>query len=78
MKIFNHLQDIIQARPSTFPLSAQDLFSVLDDASERTFLCGPALSMQKYILDGEAAKIVLEAKNLVACTSFFLEQQLVV
>ncbi|KAL5744638.1 hypothetical protein ACOSP7_027504 [Xanthoceras sorbifolium] len=71
------LLDIIQARPSRFPISSQELFSILDDASEKTFLCGPAVSMQKYIFDGEAGKIGLETRNLVACTSFLTEQILV-
>ncbi|KAK4766573.1 hypothetical protein SAY87_008215 [Trapa incisa] len=71
------LLDIIQARPSTFPLSSEELFRVLDDASEMTFLSGSAFSMQKYIFDGEAVKLVMEAKNLVACTSFFLELLLI-
>ncbi|XVE64245.1 hypothetical protein DITRI_Ditri07aG0085900 [Diplodiscus trichospermus] len=71
------LLDIVQARPSRFPISSQELFSILDDASERTFLCGAAVSMQKYIFDGEAGKIGLETKNLVACTCFLLEQKLV-
>ena len=73
----NSLQDIVQASPSRFPISSQELFSILDDASERTFLCGAAVSMQKYIFDGEAGKIGLETKNLVACTCFLLEQKLV-
>ncbi|OMO68379.1 hypothetical protein CCACVL1_19972 [Corchorus capsularis] len=71
------LLDIVQARPSRFPISSQELFSILDDASEKTFLCGTAVSMQKYIFDGEAGKIGLETKNLVACTSFLVEQKLV-
>lgn len=71
------LQDIIQARPSRFPISSQELFTILDDASEKTFLCGAAVSIQKYVFDGEAGKIGLETKNLVACTSFLLEQRLV-
>lgn len=77
-------QDIIQARPSRFPLSSEQLFSILDDASEKTFLCsektflsGTAIAMQKYIFDGEAGKIGLEPKNIVACTSFLVEQKLV-
>ncbi|KAF5743522.1 hypothetical protein HS088_TW08G00106 [Tripterygium wilfordii] len=69
--------DIIQARPSRFPLTSQELFSILDDASENTFLCGTAVLMQRYIFDGEAGKIALEPKNLVACTSFLVEQKLV-
>ncbi|XVF12521.1 hypothetical protein REPUB_Repub08aG0125600 [Reevesia pubescens] len=71
------LLDLVQARPSRFPISSQELFSILDDASERTFLCGAAVSMQKYIFDREAGKIGLETKNLVACTSFLVEQKLV-
>ncbi|XWS50490.1 hypothetical protein CRYUN_Cryun12cG0091600 [Craigia yunnanensis] len=71
------LLDIVQASPSRFPISSQELFSILDDASERTFLCGAAVSMQKYIFDGEAGKIGLETKNLVACTCFLVEQKLV-
>ncbi|XP_065869489.1 uncharacterized protein [Euphorbia lathyris] len=71
------LLDIIQARPSRFPMSSEELFSILDDASEKTFLCGTAVSMQKYIFDGEAGKIGLETKNLIACTSFLVEQKLV-
>ncbi|GLT31191.1 hypothetical protein SLA2020_059430 [Shorea laevis] len=71
------LLDIIQARSSRFPISSQELFSILDDASEKTFLCGMAVSMQKYVFDGEAGKIGLETKNLIACTCFLLEQKLV-
>ncbi|XP_057952845.1 uncharacterized protein LOC131146964 isoform X2 [Malania oleifera] len=77
MKAGSALLDIVQARASRFPISSEELFSILDDASEKTFLCGPAVSMQKYIFDGEAGKIGLEMKNLVACTSFLVEQKLV-
>ncbi|XP_041998951.1 uncharacterized protein LOC121748572 isoform X2 [Salvia splendens] len=72
------LLDIIQAKPSRLPISSQELFSILDDASESTFLCaGTAESLQKYVFDGETAKNSLELKNLVALTSFLFEQQLV-
>ncbi|KAK3037182.1 hypothetical protein RJ639_030075 [Escallonia herrerae] len=72
------LLDILQPRPSMLPMSSQELFSILDNASERTFLCaGTAESMQKFVFDGEAAKIGLDMKNLVACTSFLVEQKLV-
>jgi len=72
------LQNIVQSRPSSFPISSQELFSILDDSSEKTFLVGSAVSMQRYVFDGEAGKIGLEQKNLVACTSFLLEQKLVI
>ncbi|KHN12149.1 uncharacterized protein LOC114403666 [Glycine soja] len=71
------LLNIVQSRPSSFPKSSQELFSILDDSSEKTFLVGSAVSMQRYVFDGEAGKIGLEPKNLVACTSFLLEQNLV-
>lgn len=70
------LLELIQAIPSK--LTSQELFSILDDASERTFLCaGTAESVQKYVFDGDATKKGLELKNLVACTSFLFEQKLV-
>ncbi|XP_047328407.1 uncharacterized protein LOC124931875 [Impatiens glandulifera] len=72
------LLDIIQARNTRFPITSKELFSILDDASESTFLCaGTAESMQKYVFDGEAGKIGLEMKNVVACASFLLERKLV-
>ncbi|XP_044506268.1 uncharacterized protein LOC123225950 isoform X2 [Mangifera indica] len=77
VRVGSALLDIVQARPSSFPISSQELFSILDDASEKTFLSGTAASMQKYIFDGEAGKIGLETRNLVACTSFLVEQILV-
>ncbi|KAL8153487.1 hypothetical protein V2J09_011247, partial [Rumex salicifolius] len=78
MKAGAALLDIIQARSSRFPVMYQELFSILDDASEKTFLCaGKAESLQKFVFDGEAGKIGLEMRNLVACTSFLIEQKLV-
>ncbi|KAF3490123.1 hypothetical protein F2Q69_00057373, partial [Brassica cretica] len=71
------LLDIIQARTPRFSISSQKLFSVLDEASEKTFLCNEAARMQKYIFDGEIGKNMLEAKNVVACASFLLEQKLI-
>lgn len=68
---------MVQSNPSSFPISSQELFSILDDASEETFLCGTAVSVQRFMFDGEAGKIVLEPRNLIACTSFLLEQKLV-
>lgn len=71
------LLDIVQENPS-IPMSSEELFSVLDEASEKTFLCaGTALSLQKYIFDVEAVKKALEIKNIVACTSFLVEIELV-
>ncbi|XP_028773222.1 uncharacterized protein LOC114730336 [Neltuma alba] len=77
LKAGSALLDIVQARSSVLSISSKELFGILDSASEKTFLCGPAVSMQRYIFDGEPGKIGLELKNLVACTSFLLEQKLV-
>ncbi|PWA61656.1 Zinc finger, C2H2 [Artemisia annua] len=72
------LLNIIQGRPPMLPVSSKELFSVLDDASERTFLCaGTAESLQKFVFNGEAGKIVSELRNLFACASFLVEQKLV-
>ncbi|GLT35936.1 hypothetical protein SLA2020_103460 [Shorea laevis] len=71
------LLDIVEVSPSMSPLSSQELFSILDDASEKTFLCGTADLVKRYMFDGGAGKIGLEIKNLVACTSFLFEQKLV-
>ncbi|KAK4283063.1 hypothetical protein QN277_000061 [Acacia crassicarpa] len=77
LKAGSALLDIVQARSSILSLSSKEFFSILDSASEKTFLCGAAVSMQRYIFDGEPGKIGLESKNLVACASFLLEQKLV-
>ncbi|KAG4947274.1 hypothetical protein JHK87_043281 [Glycine soja] len=68
---------IVQSKPSCFPISSHELFNILDDASEKnTWLCGTTKSMQIYVFDGEAGKIGLEPKKLVACISFVLEHKL--
>ncbi|XP_019177805.1 PREDICTED: uncharacterized protein LOC109173008 isoform X4 [Ipomoea nil] len=78
MKAGTTLMDIIEAKPSRLPISSLELFSVLDDASEGTFLCaGTADSMQKYLFDDEVTKVCLELRNLAACICFAFEQKLV-
>ncbi|CAL5090326.1 unnamed protein product [Urochloa decumbens] len=73
------LQDLIQTKVSMqLPVSSNELFCVLDEASEKTFLCtNTAACMQKFLFDGEADKIATELKNVVACASYMLEQKLV-
>ncbi|TMW95501.1 hypothetical protein EJD97_008739 [Solanum chilense] len=78
IKAGSKLLEVIQAKPSRIPVTSDELFSILDDASERTFLCaGTAESVEKYVFDGEAHKIGFDSKNIVACTSFLFEQKLV-
>ncbi|KAF2320437.1 hypothetical protein GH714_027511 [Hevea brasiliensis] len=48
------LLDIIQARPSRFPLPSEELFSILDDASEKTFLCGSGTAVKAWLADKDA------------------------
>eukprot|EP00494_Astrolonche_serrata_P031745 UN32014 len=53
---------------------------MLDEASENTFLCtnaADAAFVQKFLFDGEVEKVATELKNVVACTSYILEQKLV-
>lgn len=72
------LLDVVQSKPSKFPLSAADLFTILDDASEKTFLCaGTALSVQKFVFGAETKKLILEFRNLVASMGFLVELKLV-
>ncbi|KAL3653700.1 hypothetical protein CASFOL_003381 [Castilleja foliolosa] len=74
----NTLLDIIQANHSRLPISSRELFSILDEASERTFFCGGTVeSVLKHVFDRETDKNCLELNNIIACASFVFEQQLV-
>ncbi|KAF0911502.1 hypothetical protein E2562_011147 [Oryza meyeriana var. granulata] len=74
----NQLLDLIETTDSRLPVSSNELFSMLDEASENTFLCtNPTACIQKFIFNGEADKVAPELKNAVACTSYMLEQKLV-
>ncbi|WVZ63209.1 hypothetical protein U9M48_012858 [Paspalum notatum var. saurae] len=75
----SELLDLIQTKASVqLPVSSNELFCVLDEASEKTFLCtNTAACIQKFLFDGEAEKIATELKNVVACASYMLEQKLV-
>ncbi|WOK94873.1 hypothetical protein Cni_G03578 [Canna indica] len=78
VKAGSALLDVIQEKPASSPISSTEFFGVLDNASEKTFLCtGTAVSIQKFVFSGEVAKIALEMKNLISCVSFMLEQKLV-
>jgi hypothetical protein len=68
----------VENNRGVFPLASEQLLNVLDEASEKTFLCGePPLAVQKYVYQGDAGKIQREEKNLIASLSFILEQTLV-
>ncbi|CAM6104441.1 unnamed protein product [Calypogeia fissa] len=60
------------------PLSSERLLAILDDASEKTFLCGgTSVALQRFIFNGEAGKVGLEERNLVATMGFHIELNLV-
>ncbi|CAM0885068.1 unnamed protein product [Alopecurus aequalis] len=76
----NELLDLVQTMAARLPISSNELFSMLDQASESTFLCtnaADAACIQKYLFDGEVEKVATELKNVVACTSYILEKKLV-
>ncbi|KQJ91623.1 hypothetical protein BRADI_4g38720v3 [Brachypodium distachyon] len=76
----NELLDLIQTTASRLPISSNELFSMLEEASENTFLCtntADTACIQKFLFDGEVDKVATELKNVVACTSYMLEQKLV-
>eukprot|EP01018_Ginkgo_biloba_P013681 Gb_30770 [translate_table: standard] len=78
LKAGDDLLDVVQNKLPTFPLPAEDLFNILDNASERTFLCtDTSVSVQRFVFEGETRKVGLEVQNLVASIGFLVEQKLV-
>ncbi|TVU10587.1 hypothetical protein EJB05_44129 [Eragrostis curvula] len=75
----SELLDLIQTKASLqLHVSSNELFSVLDEASENTFLCTNTTAyIQKFLFEGEADKVATELKNVVACASYMLEKKLV-
>nr|GMD07986.1 ADP-glucose pyrophosphorylase small subunit [Ipomoea batatas] len=60
VKAGSALLEIIQAKPCRIPLSFLELFSILDDASERTFLCaGTAEACKNMFLMVKLKKLAL-------------------
>ncbi|BBN17149.1 protein MpC2H2-1 [Marchantia polymorpha subsp. ruderalis] len=78
MKAGSALLDIVQNKPSVYPLPSERLLSILDDASEKTFLTGGASgTYPRVVFNGDAGKVGLEEKNLVASMGFHVELRLV-
>lgn len=69
-------QECVQNTSEECTLSADRLFSLLDDASEKTFLIGMTDPKDQKVFTGDE-KIGLEDKNLVSLLGFLLEQKLV-
>jgi len=63
----NLFQDMLDKRERDFLLSSEKILSILDEASERTFLCS----------QGEVNKTGLQERNLVASLGYIVEQTLV-
>ncbi|KAM5557396.1 hypothetical protein ABKV19_024661 [Rosa sericea] len=68
------LLEIVEAKSSRFPITAEDLFCILDKASEGTFLLGEFSSVKQSMF--EKNKTPISSIDVVAYTSFILERQL--
>ncbi|KAJ7564287.1 hypothetical protein O6H91_02G011300 [Diphasiastrum complanatum] len=78
LKAGTALLEIVQNKASRIPIPAEELMSILDDASERMFLCGgTSSSVQRFLYRGDARKVGLEDRNLVASLGFLVEHKIV-
>lgn len=78
IKVATFLLDIVQGKPSRYPLSSRDLFIILEDASEDNMLYGvTSSSMQQSIFGSEPGRVGLETKNLLSSLGFLVELRLV-
>jgi hypothetical protein len=78
LKAGQELLEIVDNGGGVFPLPSEHLLNILDEASEKTFLCGePPLATQNYGYQADAGKNQCEEKNLIASLSFIVEQTLV-
>ncbi|KAI5056484.1 hypothetical protein GOP47_0028302 [Adiantum capillus-veneris] len=59
------------------PITSSELFKILDGSSEKTFPSFGLNAMQRYVFEGGAGKVGLEAKNLVSSLGFLVELNLV-
>ena len=58
---------MLDNKQEVFPLLSEQMLSILDEASEKTFLCSQS----------DVSKDGLEEKNLIASLGFIVEQTLV-
>eukprot|EP00250_Pteridium_aquilinum_P014472 c22014_g1_i1 orf=726-3524(-) len=78
IKVAALLLDIVQSKSSRYPLNSEDLFTILEDASERNMLHGvTSSSMQRCIFGSEPGRVGLETRNLVSSLGFLVELRLV-
>ncbi|KAL3680243.1 hypothetical protein R1sor_023199 [Riccia sorocarpa] len=78
VKAGSALIDIVQNKSTVYPLPSERLLSILDEASEKTFLSGgTSVAYQRFVFNGDAGKVGLEERNLVACMGFHVELRLV-
>eukprot|EP00250_Pteridium_aquilinum_P021818 c25235_g1_i1 orf=658-3729(-) len=71
------LLELVQKRSSRLLSTSSELFKILDGSSEKTFPSFGLNAMQRYIFEGEAGKVGVEAKNLVSSLGFLVEHNLV-
>lgn len=60
------LQDIVDARPSMFPITVNELFSIMDKASEGTFLLGELSSVDWSMFEKNEAIELIDVAVLPA------------
>ncbi|KAL2612855.1 hypothetical protein R1flu_024547 [Riccia fluitans] len=78
VKAGSALLDIVQNKSTVYPLLSERLLGILDDASEKTFLSGgTSVAYQRFVFNGDAGKVGLDEKNLVASMGFHVELRLV-
>lgn len=70
------MQEIVEAQSYKFPINFKDLSSILEGASEETFLLGDYLKVEQFFKreDDFSNKII----NAVAHASFEVERKLVI
>jgi hypothetical protein len=71
------MQELVRNKSSRLSITSLELFKILDESSEKTFPSFGLSSMYRYVFEGDAGKVGLELKNLVASLGFLVEYSLV-
>ncbi|KAH7331059.1 hypothetical protein KP509_20G013800 [Ceratopteris richardii] len=78
IKIATSLLDLVQNKNLKEPPKSEELFAILEDASEKNMLFGvTSSSMHRCVFDSDAERVGLESKNLAASLGFLVEYKLV-
>ena len=71
------MQELVRNKSSKLSITSSELFKILDGSSEKTFPSFGLSAMHRYVFEGDAGKVGLELKNLVASLGFLVEYNLV-